>query len=417
MRRMFSCLSFLECAACPRRYDCDEVHGLCECGAPLLCRYDLEQVRRLLTQDELQSRVSALWRYHELLPVQQSTNVVSVGEGMSPLVALRELGERTGVPRLTMKDESPLPTGTFKARGAAVGLSRALELGIHAIAMPTNGNAGAAWAAYAARGKVKALMVMPALAPPVPQVECAAYGAELWLTNGLIGDAGAAVRAAVTLGKGALLDASTFKEPYRLEGKKTIGFEIAEDFGWQLPNVIICPTGGGMGLVGIYKAFLELRELGWLLGDLPRLVAVQSAGCAPIVRSFQAHAHTAKAWEGPGTVAFGIMVPDTLADFMILDALYATEGCAVAVEDDEVVTSLKDCARLEGMFVCPEGAAALSAVRRLREANWLREEDDVVVLNTGSGLKYLDLIDAHPPVLAVGQRIPIPISCQSVANK
>ena len=271
-----------------------------------------------------------------------------------------------------MKDEGLIPTGTFKARGAAVGVSRAAELGVSAIAMPTNGNAGAAWSVYAARAGMRSLVVMPEAAPAITRAECAAAGAELYLVDGLIGDAGKLVAAAVARRPG-YQDTSTLREPYRIEGKKTMGLEIAEQLGWRLPGVIVYPTGGGVGIIGIYKALRELLELGWVSGDLPRLVAVQAAGCAPIVRAFQAGATASEPWPDAKTVAFGITVPNALGDFLILEALYATGGTAVAVTDEALLADQRTVARLEGSFICPEGAACVTAVRQLRESGWLSE--------------------------------------------
>jgi threonine synthase len=286
-----------------------------------------------------------------------------------------------------MKDESPLPTGTFKARGASVGVSRAAELEVGGVAISSNGNAGAAWAAYAARAGMPSLIVMAAGSPAITRAEAAAAGAEVRVADGDIADAGRLVAAAVRARAG-YQDVSTLKEPYRLEGKKTMGFEIAEQLGWRLPDVIVYPTGGGVGIIGIYKALLELRELGWTGRQLPRLVAVQATGCAPIVKAFASGAASSEPWPDAKTVAFGITVPKALGDFLVLDALYATDGIAVAVDDEALLADQREAARLEGSFMCPEGAACVTAVRQLRESGWLSEADEVVVLNTGSALKY-----------------------------
>jgi threonine synthase len=404
----FSYLTHLDCARCQRRYDADQVQGLCECGSPLLARYDLAAAAAGLRREEIATRPATLWRYHELLPVRDPGRVVSLGEGMTPLVPLPGFGAAAGVPRLVMKDEGLIPTGTFKARGAAVGVSRAAELGVSGVAMPTNGNAGAAWSAYAARAGLRSLIVMPVDAPLITRPECAAAGAELALVRGLISDAGKIVGDAVARSDGALMDTSTLKEPYRIEGKKTMGYEIAEQLGWRLPDVIVYPTGGGVGLIGIYKALREMRELGWIDGPLPRLVAVQAAGCAPVVTAFQAGARQCEPWPDARTVAFGITVPKPLGDFLILDALAATGGTAIAVEDDRLLADLRECARLDGAFICPEGAACLSAVRELRASGWLGGDEEVLVLNTGLGLKYPGTIEASPPVLEPGDRLAEP---------
>jgi threonine synthase len=401
----FSALSQLECSRCGARYDAAVVQGLCACGSPLLARYDLERVAALVSRGDLTGRPPDLWRYHELLPVADPARIVSLGEGMTPLLAMPRLGRTLGVPRLLMKDEGLIPTGTFKARGAAVGVSRAAELGVTGVAMPTNGNAGAAWAVYAARAGLRSLIVMPAGAPAITRTECVAAGAELYLVDGLIGDAGRLIAAALP-GRPGFQDVSTFKEPYRLEGKKTMGLEIAEQLGWRQPGVIVYPTGGGVGIIGIYKALLEMRELGWITGDLPRLVAVQASGCAPIVAAFATGARQSEPWPNARTVAFGITVPKALGDFLVLDALYATGGTAVAVDDGELLADQREIARLEGCFICPEGAACFSAVRRLRESGWLSGGDEVVVLNTGTGLKYPDTVPVHVPLLAPADSLP-----------
>jgi threonine synthase len=403
-----SALSHLECSRCGSRYDAFVLQGTCSCGSPLLARYDLDRVASQVEPAELASRPPDLWRYRELLPVSGTGQVVSLGEGMTPLIAMPRLGRAMGVPRLLMKDEGLIPTGTFKARGAAVGVSRAAELGAAGVAMPTNGNAGAAWATYAARAGLRSLIVMPVGAPVITRAECAAAGAELYLVDGLIGDAGTIVAAALADRPG-YQDVSTLKEPYRLEGKKTMGLEIAEQLGWQLPDVIMYPTGGGVGIIGIYKALLELRELGWVAGELPRLVAVQATGCAPIVAAFDRGARESEPWPDASTVAFGITVPKALGDFLVLDAVYGTGGTAIAVDDESLLADQREVARTEGSFVCPEGAACFTAVRRLRESGWLSGTEQVVVLNTGTGLKYPDTIatDAGTdvPVLAAGDVI------------
>ena len=362
------------------------MQGLCSCGSPLLARYDLGQAARVDRAD-IARRPADLWRYHELLPVSAAARVVSLGEGMTPLLALPRLGRALGVPGLLMKDEGLIPTGTFKARGASVGVSRAAELGVAGLAMATNGNAGAAWAAYAARAGLPTLIVMAADAPAINRAECRAAGAELRVPGGGIAEAARVVAAEVPARPG-YQDVSTLKEPYRIEGKKTMGFEIAEQLGWRLPDVIVYPTGGGVGIIGIYKAIRELRELGWIGGRLPRLVAVQASGCAPIVKAFASRAAESEPWPNPRTVAFGITVPKALGDFLVLDALYATGGTAIAVDDEALLADQRTAAQLEGTLLCPEGAACVTGVRELRATGWLSGDEEVVVLNTGTGLKY-----------------------------
>jgi len=399
----YSALSHLECAACGQQYDPWQVRGLCACRSPLLARYDLAQVAQAASPSMISARQPYLWRYHELLPVGSASRVVSLGEGMTPLLALPTMGRKLGVPGLLMKDEGQIPTGTFKARGAAVGVSRAAELGVTGVAMPTNGNAGAAWSTYAARAGLRSLIVMPTTAPVVTRTECTAAGAELYLVNGHIGDA-ARIVADTLPHRPGYQDVSTLKEPYRVEGKKTMGLEIAEQLGWRTPDVIVYPAGGGVGLIGIYKAMLELRELGWIEGELPRLVAVQASGCAPVVAAFERGVRHCEAWRDPRTVAFGLTVPKPLGDFLILDALYATTGTAVAVDDSRLLADQREVARLEGCFICPEGAACFSAIGQLREDGWLSGSEQVVVLNTGTGLKYPGT--AAGPVLADGASLP-----------
>ncbi|ANZ36150.1 threonine synthase [Lentzea guizhouensis] len=368
-------LSHLECARCGREHDANAVQNLCHsCASPLLARYDLLRVARPTSEN-------SLWRYRDVLPVFNPDPAFSLGEGMTPLVPLRRIGAALDA-NIIMKDESLVPTGSFKARGAAVGVAKAKELGIKGIKMPTNGNAGAAWALYAARAGLRSVIAMPQDAPLITREEVAASGAELRIVPGTIADA------AKALADVDLFDASTLREPYRIEGKKTMGYEIVEQLGWRVPDVIVYPTGGGVGLIGIYKALQEMRELGWISEKLPRLVAVQATGCAPIVRAFVEGAEESTFWEGAHTGAFGINVPKPLGDFIILEALRQTNGTAVAVTDEQIEADRAECARLEGVFLCPEGAATLSAVRELRKDGWLQPTDEVVVLNTGAGIKY-----------------------------
>jgi threonine synthase len=398
-----SALSHLECGRCGSWHDADKPQNLCECGTPLLARYDLDAVR--VSTSDIAGRPADLWRYRELLPVRDRGNVVTLGEGMTPILPLRSYGARIGVPGLLVKEEGLLPTGSFKARGAAVGVSRARELGIERIAMPTNGNAGAAWATYAARAGMASLIVLPREAPPITRMECVMAGARLYIVDGLIGDAGRLAAQAVADG---WFNTATLKEPYRIEGKKTMGLEIVEQLGWRMPDVIVYPTGGGVGLIGIRKALDELVALGWLTGRLPRLVAVQSAGCAPIVRAFEQGAETAAPWEDAATVAFGINVASALGDFLILSAIRDTDGTAIAVTDEEILAEQAVCATTEGMQMCPEGAATLAAVSQLRASGWLDGTEEVVVLNTGSNLKYPHTARYDdPPVLANNATLPL----------
>ena len=405
---MASHLTRIECPRCGLRYDPTELVGLCTCGSPLFARYDLDAIGRTVTPAVIAGRPPDLWRYRELLPVGDDARVVTLGEGFTPLLPVGRYGRHIGVPGLLLKDEGITPTGSFKARGAAVGVSRAAELGVRHVALPTNGNAGAAWATYAARAGMLATVAMPAAAPMVTRQECLTAGARVHLVDGLIGDAGAMIRDFVQSSNGEVFEVSTLREPYRLEGKRTMGFEIVEQLNWQAPDVIVYPTGGGVGLIGIWKAIDELTRLGWLAdGARTRLVAVQSTGCAPIVRAFVAGERRATAWDGANTVAFGINVPAPLGDELILEALYATSGMAVAVDDEEILVDLSEFGRREGLLLCPEGAACLSAVRRLRADGWVSAHDRVVVLNTGVGLKYPAPVSALDlPVLPVGTTLP-----------
>jgi threonine synthase len=377
-------LDHLECPRDGSRHDPHRLQNLCSCGSPLLARYDLDAVRRSVSPQAIGTRPPDLWRYRELLPVANDANVTTLGEGWTPLLPAPRYGAHIGVPRLLVKEEGALPTGSFKARGAAVGVSRARELGVRRIAMPTNGNAGAAWAAYAARAGIGATIAMPLGAPEVTRAEVRAAGAELRLVDGLITDAGRDIAALLAASAGEVFDASTLKEPYRVEGKKTMGYEIAEQLGWRVPDVIVYPTGGGVGLIGIHKGLTELRTLGWIGERMPRLVAVQSTGCAPIVRAFAAGERRAQPWQDAWTVAFGINVPAPLGDELILDALYDTGGTAIAVEDKDLLHDVREFGAREGLLLCPEGAACLSATRALRASGWLGDADQVVVLNTGT---------------------------------
>jgi threonine synthase len=388
-----SYLTHLECPRCGAGHDAHRPQNLCACGSPLLGRYDLDAAGRAVDPHAFAARSADLWRYRELLPVGDDAAVVTLGEGFTPLLPVPGYGAAIGVPRLLVKDEGLVPTGSFKARGAAVGVSRAKELGIRHVAMPTNGNAGAAWATYAARAGIRASICMPVGAPSITRRECVAAGAELSLVDGLIGDAGRVIADLVAASGGNVFDVSTLKEPYRVEGKKTMGLEIVEQLGWRVPDVIVYPTGGGVGLIGIDKALTELRGLGWIGDRVPRLVAVQSSGCAPIVRAFHAGATRVEPWVDAGTVAFGINVPAPLGDELVLTALTRSGGTAIAVDDADLLADLRAFAAREGLLLCPEGAAALTATRLLRERGWLREDDEVVVLNTGAGMKYPSTVD------------------------
>lgn len=402
-QKLFSYLTHLECGRCSKEYDSSVQQGLCECGSPLLARYDLQAAAGAVSKAEISTREPSLWRYHEILPVESEASVVTFGEGMTPVIPTKRFGESIGIENLLMKDEGLLPTGTFKARGAAVGISKAKELGVQKVAMPTNGNAGAAWATYAARAGMESLIVMPIDAPKITRAECAISGANLYLVDGLIGDAGAIAADAVS--RYGYADVATLKEPYRLEGKKTMGLELFEQLGWRVPDVILYPTGGGVGIIGIYKALLECMEMGWLGNKLPRLVSVQASGCAPIVEAWKEGEKESKAWKDASTIAFGITVPKALGDFLILEALYATNGCAIAIDDAQILDAQARLASLDGAFVCPEGAACFAAAQELSTSGWINANDEVVIFNTGLGIKYPDTVSINVPTLAKGEKI------------
>lgn len=388
----FSYVSHLECPKCDEKYEENKIQQLCKCGAPLLVRYDLEKVKENVSPEDISKRKNSLWRYHELLPVHSEENVISLGEGVTPFEKLLTLGAEYGLNNLYVKDEGIIPTGSFKTRGASVGVSKAKEIGVKQLAMPTNGNAGAAWALYASKANIKATIVMPLDAPQITRKEVYIAGGDLHLINGLISDAGKVVGQLVQ--NEGVYDASTLKEPYRIEGKKTMGYEIVEQFGWKVPDIILYPTGGGVGIIGIYKAILELQELGWIeKGKFPRLVAVQAEGCAPIVEAWKKGEKESVFFENSTTCAFGINVPKALGDFLVLESIYATDGCAIAISEQELLDAQKQVASLEGNFICPEGAATFAAARKLREQGWIQEDEHVVCLNTGLGIKYPETVE------------------------
>jgi threonine synthase len=367
----------------------------------------LEGIKQSIQKEDIESRDPALWKYRELLPIEAEENIVSLGGGFTPIVKLDSLGKTLGLDNLYMKDEGQIPTGTFKARGAAVGVSKAKELGIKTIALSTAGNAGGAWAAYCAKAGIRLFVVMPTDAPDINKRECLAMGAHLYLVKGLISDAGRIVNKGVR--KYGWFSGSTLQEPYRIEGKKTMGFEIAEQFRWTLPHVIVYPCGGGVGLIGIWKAFEELREMGWIHSLETRMVAVQSVGCAPIVKAFDEGKKEAEFWEGAETVADGLRVPKPLGDFLILDALEKSNGSALSVTDEEILRSIHLLAEKEGIFACPEGAATLWAAKKLKDDGWLKGGETILLLNTGTGLKYPELISKEAPILEPDGEISDPL--------
>ena len=385
-----SYMTELECSGCGTKYPASKAQTYCtKCQSPLLPRYDLASARANVDRDAIRSRPAGMWRWHELLPVQREGNVVTLGEGDAPLLHAARLGTELGLSNLFVKDESKNPTGSFKARGLAAAISRAKELGIHKVIIPTAGNAGGAMAAYAARAGMQALIYMPKDSPRANIVESQMTGAEVVLVEGVISDAGR--MAGEKARAEGWFDVSTFKEPYRVEGKKVMGYELAEEFDWTLPDVIIYPTGGGTGLVGMWKAFDELEELGWLRDTKrPRMVAVQADGCAPVIKAFESGAATCEFWNDSHTIASGLRVPKSFADALILRDLRASNGTAAAVSDEAILDAQKQLGRLEGIFAAPEGAATLAALELLVERKWIAPDERVVLFNTGSGLKYLD---------------------------
>ncbi len=377
-------LTHLECGLTGERHEAGRVHGLSRAGKPLLTRYDLAGIKAHVDRDALWARDGGFWKWRELLPVREDANVCALGEVDTPLIALDNLHE-TGT--VIVKDEGRLPTGSFKARGLALAVAMAKELGLKHLAMPTNGNAGSALAAYASRAGLKTTIVCPDDTPAINIRETALRGARLLKANGLINACGAWVKAGADAGK--WFDLSTLKEPYRIEGKKTMGLELAAQMGWTLPDVIFYPTGGGTGLIGMWKAFAEMRELGWVEAEkLPRMVAVQASGCAPMVRAFEAGMRFAEPWENAHTVAAGIRVPAAIGDFLILDAVRDSGGFAIAVNDDAIEAARRDVAREEGLLLCPEGAATYAAYRKAREEGRIDADDRAVLFNCATGLKY-----------------------------
>jgi threonine synthase len=385
-----SYITTLECSHCGRSFSSGEIQTYCpDCQAPLLARYDLQAVRKTVKRDELRSRPRGMWRWHELMPVKDPENFVFLGEGDTALLRVPRLGEQLGLDHLYVKDESSNPTGSFKARGLGAAISKAKELGVDRVIIPTAGNAGGAMAAYAARANMQALIYMPKDTPRANMEESRITGAEVVLVDGLISDA---ARLAGERGRAeGWFDMSTFKEPYRVEGKKTMGYELAEGFDWSLPDVILYPTGGGTGLVGMWKAFAELEALGWLENTRrPRMVAVQAEGCAPVIKAFEEGAERCEFWPDAHTLASGLRVPKSFADALILEDIRASNGTAVAVSDQAILAAQKQLGASEGIFAAPEGAATLAALQKLIQQGWVKPEERIVLFNTGSGLKYLD---------------------------
>jgi threonine synthase len=378
-------ITHLECSKCGRKHAHEKLQNLCDCGGPLLARYDLNAAARTLTPEALRGRAATMWRYAEVLP---SRDPVSLGEGMTPLVATQRLGDKLGIEGLFVKDEGLNPTGSFKARGMSAAVSRAKELGAKALAAPTAGNAGGALAAYAAQAGIPCVIVMPSDTPAANVIECEAFGADVRKLKGLISDCGRYVGEHKE--KEGWFEVSTLKEPYRIEGKKTMAYELWEQMGGKLPDVIIYPTGGGVGLIGMCKAFEEMEAMGWIGRERPRMVVVQASGCAPIVEAFERGAESAEFWKNAATVASGLRVPKALGDFLILAGVRVTGGTALAALDREMLAAGKELASLEGIFAAPEGAATVVAARKLAARGWIKREERVVLFNTGCGYKYAE---------------------------
>lgn len=388
--RTLSTLSHLECGKCGATYGADGLMNLCPaCNRPLLARYDLAAAARTLTRESLRARPETLWRYEEVLPVRTRAAALSLGEGWTPLVHAAALGNEIGCPDTWVKDEGLNPTGSFKARGLCIAVSRALELGVRELAIPSAGNAAGAMCAYAAAAGLPAHVFMPRDVPPLFQVESRLLGAQVTLVDGLINDCGVKVREGVAAH--GWFDVSTLKEPYRVEGKKTMGYELAEQMGWELPDVVIYPTGGGTGMVGMWKAFAEMEAMGLIGPKRPRMVTVQAENCAPLVRAFIQEDEHADLWQGARTVADGLRVPVAVGDFLVLRALRESGGTAVTVSDEAMLHYAGVMGWRTGIFPAPEGAACLAAQIQLLEAGWIRPEERVVLFNTGSGLKYAHL--------------------------
>ena len=394
-------VTHLECAATGERYGADEVHNLSRAGKPLLVRYDLDGVRKSFSKEALSHRAPDLWRYRELLPVRRIDDIVSLGEAMTPIVPLPKLAAKLGAPELLVKDEGRLPTGSFKARGLVMAVSMAKALGIKHMAMPTNGNAGAALAAYASHAGIKTTIFCPEDTPEVNVSEIGLQGAAAYRVNGLIDDCGKIV--AEGKEKVGWFDVSTLKEPYRIEGKKTMGLELAEQFGWTVPDVIFYPTGGGTGLIGMWKAFAELEAIGFIGRKRPRMVAVQASGCAPMVRAYEAGVDHAARWDNAHTIASGIRVPQAIGDFLILRAVRESGGFAIAVSDEAITQALDEAAREEGFLLCPESAATYAAYKQSLAEGRVKKSEQTLLFNCATGLKYplppiRRTLDRHKPI-------------------
>lgn len=385
-------VTHLECSLCAQRFEANRIHNLCSCGGTLYVRYDLPAIKSTWSRESVRSARSDLWRYLPVLPPQRPESIVSLGEGMTPLIRTHRLGSAMGAKNLWVKDEGLNPTASFKARGMTAAITMARELGIRKIAIPSAGNAASAAAAYAAAAGMEAHIFMPKDVPQSNFIECKTLGAKVTLVDGLISDCGRIV--AERKDREGWFDMSTLKEPYRVEGKKTMGYEVAEQFDWELPDAIFYPTGGGVGMIGMWKAFEELEQLGWISSKRPKMIAVQAAGCQPIVQAFEQGVARSEFWQNASTIAAGLRVPKPLGDTLILNILRESGGTAIAVSDEEIIDAGRELASLEGIFAAPEGAACVTAARSLLANGFLKHTDRIVLYNTGSGLKYLDAYSA-----------------------
>ena len=391
----------LECSVCTRKYAAGQIWNLCECGGPLLVRYDLHRLRGEWSRDSLATAPNSMWRYAPALPVHHETSIISLGEGMTPIIPARRTGTRIGAAELLIKDEGLNPTGSFKARGLSCAVSMCVELGLKRLAIPSAGNAASALAAYAAAAGIEANIFMPRDVPQANYIECRAYGARVTLVDGLISDCGRMV--AERKQREGWFEISTLKEPYRIEGKKTMGYEVAEQLGWELPDAIFYPTGGGVGMIGMWKAFAEMEALGWIDSKRPKMIAVQAEGCQPIVRALSEGAETSRFWDGAATVASGLRVPKPLGDRLTLQAVRESGGTALAVSDRALIDAGIRLAEEEGIFAAPEGAACVAAAERLISEGFLKSGERMVIYNTGSGLKYLEAYSTRFPRDAAGE--------------
>ncbi|MGD0499561.1 MAG: threonine synthase [Bryobacteraceae bacterium] len=391
----------LECCLCGARLEAGQIANLCACGGPLAVRFDLDRIRQRWRRRDVAGGPSSMWRYAPILPPGDES-IVSLGEGWTPLLRTRRLGSRLGTDSLWVKDEGVNPTGSFKARGLACAISMCVELGIRKVAIPSAGNAASALAAYAAAAGIEAHIFLPRDVPQANYLECKAYGASVTLVDGLIGDCARAV--AERAPAEGWFDVGTMREPYRVEGKKTMGYEVAEQMGWELPDAIFYPTGGGVGLIGMWKAFDEMEKLGWIGSRRPRMIAVQADGCQPVVRAFEENEPRSRFWEGARTLAAGLRVPKPFGDFLILEAVRASRGTAVAVSDQELLDAGVALASEEGIYAAPEGAACVAALEKLLASGFLTGADRIVLYNTGSGLKYPEAYATRFPRAASGEQ-------------